>query len=102
MTAQLLRREPDLVGLYVAGGGVVGVLDALRETGRGRVIVTITNDITENTRRGLIDHDLSMVRARPISRLATEAIGRMLDDLRAGAGISNAILGFDIFSPENI
>ena len=76
------------------------MLETLRETGRGRAIVTVGNDITEHTRAGLIDHDLSMVLAHPIARLAPVAVSTMLADLRAGSAGSNAILGFDIFTPE--
>ena len=102
VTSQLLRREPDIVGLYVCGGGMVGVLEALKDLGRDRSIITVGHEITDHTRMGLIDQHLSMVLAHPISRLASEAIGQMLRDIRAGSGLSKRVLGFDIFTPENI
>jgi LacI family transcriptional regulator len=102
VTEQLLRREPDLVGLYVAGGGVVGVLEALRASGRQGGIVTIGHDITEHTRVGLMDTVLSMVLAHPIARLAVDAISQMQRDLRTAGGLGKRILNFDIFVPENV
>lgn len=102
VTDQLLRREPELAGLYVAGGGVIGVLEALRASGRSKDIVTIGHDLTEHTRLGLIDQSLSLVLAHPLARLAGETVQVMLRDLRAGGGVSKRTLGFDIFTPENV
>ncbi|MGB8814961.1 MAG: LacI family DNA-binding transcriptional regulator [Paracoccaceae bacterium] len=102
VTEQLLRREPDLAGLYVAGGGIVGVLEALKACGRQGQIVTVGHDITEHTRLGLMDNLLSMVLAHPIQRLAVEAVGQMLRDPRNGTGPSKRLIGFDIFTPENV
>ena len=102
LTEQLLRSEPELAGLYVAGGGMSGVLEALRTSGRGSTIITIGNDLTEHTRMGLIDNDLSMVLSHPIQRLANEAISQMLRDLRTGTGPAKRLIGFDIFTPENV
>lgn len=102
VTEQLLRREPDLVGLYVSGGGMVGVLEALRASGRGRSIVTVGHEFTEHTRMGLIDNDLSLVLAHPVQRLANAAVAQMLRDLRAGMGPAKRLIGFDICTPENV
>ena len=40
MTEKLLREHPDLAGLYVAGGGITGAVEALRASGRANEIVT--------------------------------------------------------------
>ena len=102
VTEQLLAREPDLVGLYVSGGGMVGVLDALKTAGRGRSVVTVGHEITDHTRNGLMDEHLALVMAHPISRLAGEAIFQMRRDLVSGAGLSKRVIGFEIYTPENI
>ena len=102
VTEQLLAREPDLVGLYVSGGGMVGVLDALKTAGRGRSVVTVGHEITDHTRNGLMDEHLALVMAHPISRLASEAITQMRRDLVSGAGLSKRMIGFEIYTPENI
>lgn len=102
VTEQLLRREPDLVGLYVSGGGMTGVLQALNASGRGRDIITVGHEITTHTRDGLMDNLLSMVFAHPIQRLATEAVAQMQRDTVAGMAPSKRLLNFDIYGPENI
>ena len=102
VTHQLLRQEPNLVGLYVSGGGMLGVLEALKDVGRERAIVTVGHEITDHTRMGLVDQNLSLVLAHPISRLASESIAQILRDLRAGSGVSKRLLGFDVFTPENV
>ncbi|NBZ89826.1 LacI family DNA-binding transcriptional regulator [Stagnihabitans tardus] len=95
VTEELLRREPDLTALYVSGGGMVGVLEALKAAGR-RGIVTVGHEITDHTRMGLIDHDLSLVMAHPIQRLAAEALTALQ------APPAKRIIGFDLFTPENV
>jgi LacI family transcriptional regulator len=102
VTEQLLRREPDLAGLYISGGGMTGVLQAIKASGRGADIVTVGHEVTEHTRVGLIDHALTMVFAHPVQRLAHEAIAQMQRDLLAASPPGKRILNFDIFGPENI
>lgn len=102
VTEQLLKREPDLVALYVAGGGMPGAIEALRASGRASSIVTVGNDLTEHTRLGLIDDVLTMIFAHPVQRLAPEAISLMLRDVVAGTPPSKRILNFEIYGPENI
>lgn len=102
VTEQLLRREPDLVALYVAGGGMPGAIEALRASGRTGSLVTLGNDLTEHTRLGLIDHVLAMVFAHPVQRLATETIAHVQRELASGAVPSKRLLAFDIYGPENL
>jgi LacI family transcriptional regulator len=98
---QLLRREPELVGIYVGGGGMPGVLEALRVSGRAGTIVTVGNEMTELTRLGLVDRVLTMIVAHPVQRLATEAIALMQRDLSHSNPPGKRVLGFEIFGQEN-
>jgi LacI family transcriptional regulator len=102
VTEQLLRREPDLVALYVAGGGMPGAIEALRSSGRATSIVTVGNDITEHTRTGLMDNVLTMVFAHPVQRLATEAVAHLAREVNSGTPPTKKLLAFDIYGPENI
>jgi LacI family transcriptional regulator len=102
VTEQLLRREPDMIGLFISGGGMVGVLQALKASGRGPSMVTVGYEMTIHTRMGLIDHDLALVLAHPIARMATDAVAQMLHDLRTEAPPGKRVIGFDIYTPENI
>lgn len=102
VTEQLLRREPELVGLYVAGGGMPGALEALRNSGRAQSLVTVGNDITDHTRTGLMDNILAMVFAHPVQKLAEEAIAHLTREISNGAPPTKRLLPFEIFGPENI
>jgi LacI family transcriptional regulator len=102
VTEQLLRQHPDVIGLYVSGGGMKGVLQALRDSGKGQDIMTVGHEITDQTRDGLLDNMLSMVFAHPIQRLAQEAVTQMQRDLNTGSAPAKRFLNFDIFGPENI
>lgn len=102
VTEQLLRREPDLVALYVAGGGMPGAMEALRASGRAASLVTLGNDLTEHTRLGLIDHVLAMVFAHPVQRLAAETLAHVQRELASGAAPTKRLLAFDICGPENL
>jgi len=102
VTEQLLRSEPDLVGLYVSGGGMKGVLQALRSAGKGPEVIVVGHELTDHTRVGLMDNILSMVFAHPIRRLASEAISLLVRDVIAASPPSKRLLNFDIFGPENL
>lgn len=96
VTEDLLRREPDLVGLYVAGGGMPGVLEALRASECRPIVVG--NDLTEHTRMGLIDGLVALIVAHPLPRLAAEAVALMASGHEPG----KKVIGFDIHVPESI
>lgn len=102
VTEQLLRRQPDLAAIYVAGGGMPGVLDALRARRGGNPIIAVGNDLTEHTRLGLIDNLLSMIVAHPVQRLAADAIAEMRGAAPSGTTPSKRLLPFDIYGPENV
>lgn len=102
VTEQFLQREPALVGFYVAGGGVIGAMEALRASGRKDDIVTIGHELTEHRRIGIMDGVLSMVLSLPIPRLASEAVAQMLRDIQQGTAPGKRILNFDVYGPENI
>lgn len=102
VTDQLLRRERDLAGIYVSGGGMSGVLEVLRATGRSNGMVIVGNDLTEHTRLGLIDGIMSMVVSHPLQKMASEAIAQMLADLEQQASPGKRLIPFDIHTPESL
>jgi LacI family transcriptional regulator len=103
-TLDLLRRNPDLVGLYVAGGGIVGVVEALREGSSSRGIVTVCHDLTEHTRAALIDGIVDLVISHPLPALAERAVAAMALTLDGGPthGPTEVLLPFDIAIAENV
>jgi LacI family transcriptional regulator len=68
-TLDLLARHPDLRGLYVAGGGMEGAIAALRETRAPGEVSLVVNELTEDTRAGLIYRTITLVIATPLGEL---------------------------------
>ncbi|RZS52914.1 LacI family DNA-binding transcriptional regulator [Sphaerotilus mobilis] len=77
-TLDLLRRQPDLVGIYAAGGGVAGIIRALRERRPPDPhIVTVCNELTPEHRAGLADGLVDLVLATPTRRIARTVVAAM-------------------------
>ncbi len=81
-TSDLLARHPDLVGLYVAGGGMEGAIQAVREARSdlsvAPQVVLIVNELTPESQSGLQDQTVSVVLGTPIRQLAADLIGQMI------------------------
>lgn len=57
----LLRRHPDLAGLYNLGAGNAGLVAALQQSGRAGAIRVIAHELTEPTRQGLVSGAIDVV-----------------------------------------
>lgn len=105
-TLDLLKRNPDLVGLYVAGGGVEGVIRGLRDQGEAvfRRIVTIGHEITDDTRSALIDGVLKLVLSHPVKALADAMVEAMIRATDTGSRdlAAPGSVPFDIYTAENL
>jgi LacI family transcriptional regulator len=103
-TLDLLKRDPDLVGLFVAGGGAEGAMRALREEGAAGRVVTVGLDLTEATKSGLIDGVLRLVLAHPLPLLAERAVEAMLRAIERDRHepAPQILLPFDVYTPENL
>ncbi len=103
-TMELLRRAPDLVGLYVAGGGQDGVIAALREEGAADRVVLVCNELVPATRAALIDGVVDLVIGTPLRALAERTVAIMGAALARGSadGPSETLVPFDLFVSENI
>lgn len=104
MTEKLIGEHPDLIGLYISGGGISGAMNAIRSCGKSGQLMTVGYELMDNTRAALLDGTLRLVIAHPLQRLAAEAIGGMM---RAATGqAKNAhqtvILPFELYTRENI
>ncbi|MBB5751817.1 LacI family DNA-binding transcriptional regulator [Prosthecomicrobium pneumaticum] len=100
-TLELLKRAPDLVGIYDAGGGMEGLIAALRERGGGAPIVAVCNELIPATRLALEDGVLDAVIGTPVGRLVETALRLMLGAL-AGEEPARVFLPFDLFVAENV
>ncbi|MCC0077358.1 MAG: hypothetical protein H6898_12370 [Rhodobacter sp.] len=77
-TLDVLRRRPDLRGLYIAGGGMEGAIAALRELRLAGKVALVVNEITTDSRAALADRYVSMVIATPLADLCRATIGSMV------------------------
>jgi LacI family transcriptional regulator len=101
-TLELLHRHPDLVGIYVAGGGIEGVVQALQETRRPG-LVTVCHDLTEVTQEALNDGRVTMVLSHPRDWIAARVVQDMIDalDVQAPAGRIQTLLPFTTYTAAN-
>ena len=103
-TLGLFAANADLVGLYICGGGMEGVVAAAREQANHEPVAIVCNELTAKTRAGLIDGVLTAVIATPTALLASRTAEAMAQALAAPAdGPPRQILvPFDLYVPTNI
>ncbi|MER9300449.1 LacI family DNA-binding transcriptional regulator [Mesorhizobium sp. M0621] len=104
MTEKLLIDNPDLSGLYIAGGGITGAIAALRSTGRAGKVVVVGYELMDVTRAALLDGTLTVLISHPLARIAQEALAGMVRAVSAPneGGNFTTILPFEIYTRENI
>ena len=102
-TQEMIARRPDLVGLYICGGGTEGAIAAARdEAAPGLAIVC--NELTPKSRAGLIDGVLTAVISTQTPVMAERALEAMNRAAEGGKPEASAqiVVPFDIFLPTNI
>lgn len=101
---ELLRTTPDLVGCYIAGGGMEGAVSALREMTPQEMPVMVCNELTPISRQALADDIVTVIIATPQARIAREVVEQMGHAVRDGAANvpGQTFLPFDIYLSENI
>ncbi len=61
VTDKLLAEQPDLVGIYSVGAGNRGIAEAVQAAGRAREVVFIAHELTDFSRRYLIDGTMAAI-----------------------------------------
>ena len=104
LTETLLRQHPDINGLLISGGGMSGVLAALRSSSRLGGFVTVGYELMDNTRAALLDGVLNLVIAHPLARIADEVVSGMIKalDKRSENRTFTSVVPFEIYTRENI
>ncbi|MBY6048787.1 LacI family DNA-binding transcriptional regulator [Vannielia litorea] len=101
-TLNLLERQQDLRGIYVAGGGMEGAIAALRETRPSGKVGLVVNELTADSRAGLLEGYVQMVIATPLEALCRELVALSLRS-RSEAGstaVEQKFLTPEIILPE--
>ncbi len=103
-TLDLLQRYPDLVGIYVAGGGMEGTINALREENMANKVAVVCNELTPDSRPALADNIVTAVIGTPLAQLAQELLILMAKSLgnEADSVPGQTFLPIDFYISENI
>ncbi|MBS0125439.1 LacI family DNA-binding transcriptional regulator [Thetidibacter halocola] len=103
-TLNLLDRQPDLRGLYCAGGGMEGAIAALREVRRPGDVAMVVHELTPESRAALADRYVTMAIATPLSRLFAETVSLMSAAAQSDrpAVPGQHFLNPDLYLPESI
>jgi LacI family transcriptional regulator len=100
---ELLKRHPDLTALFVAGGGIEGVMQAIADTGPADRVVVVGRDLTEDNRTALIEGNLKLVLSHPIQAMAAAVVDAMVVALGdAPPAFQQVLLPFDLWTAENV
>ena len=83
-TLDLLHRHRDLRGIYVAGGGMEGAIAALREVRAPDEVALVVNELTAESRAGLLDGYVRMVISTPLRDLCGELVRLMIGAIDGG------------------
>jgi LacI family transcriptional regulator len=61
VTTQMLAAHADLIGIYNVGAGSRGIISALENTGRQNQVTYIAHELTDATRRALVDGTIDVI-----------------------------------------
>ena len=61
VTVEMLSAHPDLIGIYNVGAGARGIVAALENTGRQKQVTYIAHELTDHTRRALVDGTIDAI-----------------------------------------
>jgi LacI family transcriptional regulator len=83
-TLDLLARHGDLRGIYVAGGGMEGAIAALREVRQPGEVALVVNEITPESRAGLLDRYVTLAICTPLAQLCRDLVTQAADAVVRG------------------
>lgn len=101
---RLLDKRSDLVGIYVASGGVEGALEALRRKGKAGKIALICNELTPVSREAIAERAATMIIATPVEQLTQQLIAEAVYTINGrGDELSKpGPLPFELYVSENV
>lgn len=106
MVRDLLKSSDDLVGILIVGGGISGVLRALRETPLEcrRDIRLVCRDLGPETRKGLTEGLITAALCHPLEATSSALVQTMIDavDAETPGPTVQCTIPFEIITPENI
>lgn len=102
VTADLIRRHPELSVIYAPCGGVEGVVNALRDSSRRQEITLICHGPLQDAELALIEGTLDIMIVHRLDELAARVIEAMrLASARETCGFIALTSGFELITREN-
>src|SRR5690606_35279003 len=103
-TLDLLDRQPDLRGIYCAGGGMEGAIAAIREVRPPGRIALVVNELTPESRAGLTDRYVTAVIGTPLDELCRDLVELMVQTVLNGPTqtIGQHFLEPRLYIPESV
>jgi LacI family transcriptional regulator len=103
LTEKLLHDVPDLAGIFVAGGGITGVITALRQNSEPGRVVLIGHQLLDVTRQALLDGYMTLAITSPLDLFVQTTVSNMVNALaKPDLGSQTAIIPFELHIRENI
>jgi LacI family transcriptional regulator len=106
LVTELLNSTDDLVGILIVGGGISGVLRAIRETPeeRRKGIKIICRDIGPETRKGLSEGLITAALCHPLGATSELLVQTMIDVTGQDSHTATLqrTIPFEIVTPENV
>ncbi|MGU3399443.1 LacI family DNA-binding transcriptional regulator [Brucellaceae bacterium D45D] len=84
-TIALLERHPDLTGIYNLGAGNQGIGQALMDCGKSESVIFIGHELTENTKRLLLNGTMDAVIDQNPRVEAREALATLISSIKGHA-----------------
>jgi LacI family transcriptional regulator len=103
-TLDLLGRNAGLKGIYLAGGGMKGMIEALRDERGGQNPVVVCNELLPVTRAALLDGVIELVLSTPLPALAARTVEALTRAVAGGpgTGLAEVLLPADLYISENL
>lgn len=106
LVKELLQATDDLVGILIVGGGISGVLRAIREApqDRRKGIKIICRDIGPETRKGLSEGLITAALCHPLEATSDLLVQTMIDvtEQDTPTATLQRTIPFEIVTPENV
>ena len=88
-TRQLLAKNKDIVAIYLAGGGMDGAFQAVREMRNPGDVAMVVNELTPASRSALSDGYCKMVVSTPLRPFCAELMSMMRTQVLGPEGMDN-------------
>lgn len=103
---ELLEADDDLRGIYMAGGGISGVLRAMREAPAEKRsgVRIVCRDIGPETRKGLTEGLITAALCHPLAQASDELIDTMISAMnsRNHGSVLQRLVPMEIVTPESV